>query len=69
MVHREAAHEAGHLMGLGDRYDTHFDTNGRRFTVAKPGAENDIMGAITGRASADHMSTILAAPGNKRISE
>ena len=42
----EAAHEAGHLMGLPDQYVATFDSNGNRTgTQARSGFENNIMGS------------------------
>jgi len=42
----EAAHEAGHLMGLPDQYVATYDSSGNRTgTQARPGFDNNIMGS------------------------
>jgi hypothetical protein len=43
------AHEAGHLLGLGDEYVEGVDANGDRTTRANPGHEMDKMGGSGGK--------------------
>ena len=55
------AHEAGHLMGLGDCYRVISEDPYR--TEPKPGCNGRIMGSLSGTPSQDNVSSIVAAGG------
>jgi hypothetical protein len=45
----EAVHEAGHLIGLSDRYIDREDLDGCEVSDPNPGFENDVMGTYRGQ--------------------
>ena len=68
MQYGEAAHEAGHLMGIGDKYSSKYDAKGNR-TGTSPhyGYKGNIMAELPGKPSDDNMKDILSSKRNKKI--
>lgn len=55
-----ASHEAGHMMGLKDRYTNVKAPDGSRETVVHPGYEDNIMGQLNGKPSEQDITEILS---------